>query len=266
MVIEIQVIEFSYLLGNSESWATGSRPKEFEDAQNYIEVKDNENNNNKVINSLSEMWDDNHGQSLSGIEPPNILLLGFKTLWMSFEELSEKGNFKDPAAPKGEAGPFAINVLSLHEYASSLHIPEFAQQVLNQVVGNASYPAITDREKSKLHKWTGDANTFNKFGPHIELVTTPNNTAGHLRQSVVNRIGLEAYTDARSCLLLTTIHSNIIHPSRSRSDAIHRLQVHNATPSQSILQDQQPSHKTWKHDDDKVMEANQNYNTSLMTI
>ncbi|KAM7270880.1 hypothetical protein ACFE04_030094 [Oxalis oulophora] len=152
--LQMKIDRKSYLLVNSESWATGPRPKEFEDAQNSIEVKDDENNNNKVINSLSEMWDDNRGQSLSGIEPPNMshmqsditiikaswpqlsfigdtvlnepeakvyesasslslatfvsLLIEFvarlQNLVDEFEELSEKANFKDPTAPKGEAG------------------------------------------------------------------------------------------------------------------------------------------------------------------
>lgn len=52
-----------------------------------------------------------------------------------------------------------------------------------------SYPSITDCLKSGLYKWAGDAKTFNRDGPYIELVTSPNNPDGFVRQSVVNRSG-----------------------------------------------------------------------------
>ncbi|KAM7273392.1 hypothetical protein ACFE04_028056 [Oxalis oulophora] len=71
---------------------------------------------------------------------------------------------------------------------SDPHLDE-ATSVVSAVPYYSSYPAITDCVKSELHKWAGDANTFNKSGPYIELVTTPNNPDGHLRQSVVNRTG-----------------------------------------------------------------------------
>ncbi|KAL9439138.1 hypothetical protein AB3S75_024743 [Citrus x aurantiifolia] len=53
----------------------------------------------------------------------------------------------------------------------------------------SSYPSITDCVKSRLYKWAGDAKRFNKDGPYIELVTSPNNPDGSVRQSVVNRSG-----------------------------------------------------------------------------
>ncbi|KAJ6875572.1 hypothetical protein NC652_035079 [Populus alba x Populus x berolinensis] len=53
----------------------------------------------------------------------------------------------------------------------------------------SSYPLITDCLKSGLYKWAGDAQSFNKEGPYIELVTSPNNPDGYVRQSVVNRSG-----------------------------------------------------------------------------
>jgi len=52
-----------------------------------------------------------------------------------------------------------------------------------------SYPLITDCLKSGLYKWAGDARSFNKEGPFIELVTSPNNPDGYVRQSVVNKSG-----------------------------------------------------------------------------
>ncbi|KAG5234160.1 hypothetical protein OIU78_016848 [Salix suchowensis] len=53
----------------------------------------------------------------------------------------------------------------------------------------SSYPLITDCLKSGLYKWAGDARSFNKEGPFIELVTSPNNPDGYARQSVVNKSG-----------------------------------------------------------------------------
>ncbi|EEF51949.1 tryptophan aminotransferase-related protein 2 isoform X2 [Ricinus communis] len=51
----------------------------------------------------------------------------------------------------------------------------------------SSYPTITDCLKSGLYKWAGDARSFEKKGPFIELVTSPNNPDGYARQSVLNR-------------------------------------------------------------------------------
>ncbi|KAK9108154.1 hypothetical protein Syun_024165 [Stephania yunnanensis] len=53
----------------------------------------------------------------------------------------------------------------------------------------SSYPSITDYLKSGLYKWAGDAHTFEKKGPYIELVTSPNNPDGYVRKAVINRTG-----------------------------------------------------------------------------
>ncbi|KAK9117232.1 hypothetical protein Sjap_016179 [Stephania japonica] len=53
----------------------------------------------------------------------------------------------------------------------------------------SSYPSITDYLKSGLYKWAGDAHTFVKKGPYIELVTSPNNPDGYVRKAVINRTG-----------------------------------------------------------------------------
>lgn len=50
-----------------------------------------------------------------------------------------------------------------------------------------SYPLITDCLKSGLYRWGGDAKTYKEEGPYIELVTSPNNPDGILRESMVNR-------------------------------------------------------------------------------
>ncbi|XVF53688.1 hypothetical protein PTKIN_Ptkin05aG0118800 [Pterospermum kingtungense] len=50
----------------------------------------------------------------------------------------------------------------------------------------SAYPLITDCLKSGLYKWAGDARSFTKVGPYIELVTSPNNPDGFVRHAVVN--------------------------------------------------------------------------------
>ncbi|CAH2033709.1 unnamed protein product [Thlaspi arvense] len=40
--------------------------------------------------------------------------------------------------------------------------------------------------QSKLYEWEGDARTFHKKGPYIEMVTSPNNPDGTIREPVVN--------------------------------------------------------------------------------
>ncbi|KAJ6676630.1 BIFUNCTIONAL ASPARTATE AMINOTRANSFERASE AND GLUTAMATE/ASPARTATE-PREPHENATE AMINOTRANSFERASE-RELATED [Salix viminalis] len=73
-----------------------------------------------------------------------------------------------------------------------MHSPQDAAEPLSVVSAApyySSYPSITDCLKSGLYKWAGDAQSFNKEGPYIELVTSPNNPDGHVRQSVVNKSG-----------------------------------------------------------------------------
>ncbi|XP_057951361.1 tryptophan aminotransferase-related protein 2-like [Malania oleifera] len=53
----------------------------------------------------------------------------------------------------------------------------------------SSYPLITDFLRSGLYKWGGDANRYEEKGPYIELVTSPNNPDGFVREAVVNRGG-----------------------------------------------------------------------------
>lgn len=39
--------------------------------------------------------------------------------------------------------------------------------------------------RTGLFKWTGDARLYKKDGPYIELVTSPNNPDGSIREAVV---------------------------------------------------------------------------------
>ena len=51
------------------------------------------------------------------------------------------------------------------------------------------YPEITEILRSSLYKWEGNAHTFDKDGPYIELITSPNNPDGSIRKAVVGRPG-----------------------------------------------------------------------------
>nr|AIN44207.1 TAR1 [Rosa hybrid cultivar] len=53
----------------------------------------------------------------------------------------------------------------------------------------SSYPVMSNHLKSGLYVWAGDTRSFNKEGPYIELVTSPNNPDGFVRHSMVNRTG-----------------------------------------------------------------------------
>ncbi|KAK4488817.1 hypothetical protein RD792_004607, partial [Penstemon davidsonii] len=59
--------------------------------------------------------------------------------------------------------------------------------VVSEAPYYSGYPDITDHLKSGLFKWAGDARSFDKDGPYIEMVTSPNNPDGVIRKPVVNR-------------------------------------------------------------------------------
>ncbi|MQL72604.1 hypothetical protein Taro_004926, partial [Colocasia esculenta] len=49
------------------------------------------------------------------------------------------------------------------------------------------YPAVTDYLRSGLYRWAGDANSFHDDAPYIEVVCSPNNPDGFLREAVLNK-------------------------------------------------------------------------------
>ncbi|KAL6129390.1 hypothetical protein ACLB2K_072741 [Fragaria x ananassa] len=53
----------------------------------------------------------------------------------------------------------------------------------------SSYPVMSTYLKSGLYNWGGDTKSFNKEGPYIEFITSPNNPDGFVRSSTVNRTG-----------------------------------------------------------------------------
>ncbi|KAG5385616.1 hypothetical protein IGI04_037086 [Brassica rapa subsp. trilocularis] len=57
----------------------------------------------------------------------------------------------------------------------------------------STYEEEASYVQSQLYKWEGDARTFNKPGPYIEMVTSPNNPDGTIREPVVNRGGKVIY-------------------------------------------------------------------------
>ncbi|XP_049392261.1 L-tryptophan--pyruvate aminotransferase 1-like [Solanum stenotomum] len=50
----------------------------------------------------------------------------------------------------------------------------------------STYPYVTNLVRSGLNKWAGDLKTFEKDEPFIELITSPNNPNGIIREHVVN--------------------------------------------------------------------------------
>lgn len=51
------------------------------------------------------------------------------------------------------------------------------------------YHQVVEYMKSGLYEWVGDASNFNEDKPYIELITSPNNPDGFMRQPIVNRSG-----------------------------------------------------------------------------
>ncbi|KAJ4828642.1 Tryptophan aminotransferase- protein 2 [Turnera subulata] len=130
--------------------------------------------------------------------------------WQSMSYFSDLGNLCWFLEPE-----FAREVLRLHSIVGNAvtedrHIvvgigstqlvqaalyalsPQDAQEPISVVSAApyySAYPALVDCLKSGIHKWAGDAAKFNKEGPFIELITSPNNPDGYNRGSAVNRTG-----------------------------------------------------------------------------
>ncbi|KAH0756661.1 hypothetical protein KY290_026931 [Solanum tuberosum] len=58
--------------------------------------------------------------------------------------------------------------------------------VLSATPFYSAYPEVTDFVRSGLHKWAGDARTFEKSRAYIEFITSPNNPDGVIREPVAN--------------------------------------------------------------------------------
>ncbi|KAK7330526.1 hypothetical protein VNO77_24721 [Canavalia gladiata] len=71
----------------------------------------------------------------------------------------------------------------------ALSSPEATEpiSVVSAIPYYSCYPSMANYQKSGLYKWAGDAESFDKDGPYIELVTSPNNPDGYTRVAMVNR-------------------------------------------------------------------------------
>ncbi|XP_071706059.1 L-tryptophan--pyruvate aminotransferase 1 [Rutidosis leptorrhynchoides] len=76
----------------------------------------------------------------------------------------------------------ALYAITSHDQSSQINVVSAAPYY-------SAYQEITDLVKSGLFKWGGDAHTFDKDEPYIELVTSPNNPNGVIRGPVVNGDG-----------------------------------------------------------------------------
>lgn len=118
--LQMKIDQKSYLLVNSESWADHKERKEFEDPQTTIEIKDEEN---KVISSLSEMWDSQNTNIGGGASVPE---------WKSTDSM-----FKQPVSwPRLSftAGSIILEKESkVYESASSLSLATFASLLIEFV-------------------------------------------------------------------------------------------------------------------------------------
>lgn len=65
----------------------------------------------------------------------------------------------------------------------------YKETMFNWVLFLQSYSVETDLVRSGLYKWAGDARSYDKEGPYIEVINSPNNPDGSLRESVVKREG-----------------------------------------------------------------------------
>lgn len=120
--LQLKIDQRSYLMVNSESWAAvveQRKEESFPEPQTSIEVKDDEN---KVISSLSQLWDNNHQNT--GLNPPI-------PEWMSSENMA-----KNPVSwPRlSFCGDLMLPEESkVYESASSLSLATFASLLIEFV-------------------------------------------------------------------------------------------------------------------------------------
>ncbi|XP_010682419.2 tryptophan aminotransferase-related protein 1 [Beta vulgaris subsp. vulgaris] len=77
-----------------------------------------------------------------------------------------------------------VNATTNNSVLKKKHIPVVCAQPYY-----SCYEEALQEEKSEVYKWRGDANSFEGEGPYIEVVTTPNNPDGRLREPVVKKEG-----------------------------------------------------------------------------
>ncbi|XP_068638097.1 tryptophan aminotransferase-related protein 2-like isoform X2 [Aristolochia californica] len=108
------------------------------------------------------------------------------------EEVHKLHKFVGNAETKGRhvvVGNGSTQLFQAALYALSPPDASEPMSVVSAVPYYSSYALITDFLKSGLYKWRGDAYTFKSDTPYIEMVTSPNNPDGFIRQSVINKEG-----------------------------------------------------------------------------
>lgn len=163
--LQSKIDQKSYLLVNSESWEGVRQAKEFDDPQNFIDVKDNENKG-LVINSLSETWD---------AQNPNMSVEPSIPHWISSESVLKKPvsswprllSFAGDANPAGDAN--LAEESKVYESASSLSLATFSSLLIEFVArlhnlvdefqelsekANFKEPVDPPEVKEKIGIWT----------------------------------------------------------------------------------------------------------------
>ncbi|KAK9200320.1 hypothetical protein WN944_015517 [Citrus x changshan-huyou] len=108
-------------LSPEESWAAIAQRKELQDSENFNEVKDDEN---KVINSLSEVWDAQNPHM--GMNPPI-------QEWISSENMSRNPVSWPRMSFHNIESTLGLQESKVHESASSLSLAIFASLLIEFV-------------------------------------------------------------------------------------------------------------------------------------
>ncbi|XVF86031.1 hypothetical protein PTKIN_Ptkin17bG0168000 [Pterospermum kingtungense] len=117
--LQMNIDEKSYLLVNSESWATAPQVKEQEEHMSIIDVKDDEH---KVIKSLSDMWD---------VHNPNMGMDSRTTDLISSESILKKPSW--PRLSFTAEALMSQHESKVYESASSLSLATFASLLIEFV-------------------------------------------------------------------------------------------------------------------------------------
>ncbi|XP_022726498.1 aluminum-activated malate transporter 4-like [Durio zibethinus] len=118
--LQLKIDEKSFLLVNSESWAAAPQVKEYEEPVSIIDVKDDEN---KVIKSLSDMWD---------VQNPNMAGMDSRMP----DLITSESMLQKPSWPRLSFTADALlnqQESKIYESASSLSLATFASLLIEFV-------------------------------------------------------------------------------------------------------------------------------------